>query len=163
MLFILCSFLFIFLFFLFCISVLWACAEITHNAQPRKLTDSCVGQGVIRWRQYRDGASQLLWSHASAFPHVCYRHNSTALTRCLRHAGTRLTSTSTQARVALLLSGVTKGYIPHFTAYMPYWNAKYCLILCFSLTFVESWALHFTCWGLGQVLKTKSLLFTKSS
>lgn len=44
--------------FIFCLLLqfssfcLWACLEITHNAQPHKLTDSCMGHGVIRWRQY---------------------------------------------------------------------------------------------------------------
>ena len=42
--------------------------------------------------------------------------------------GLCVTSAPAQARISLLLSGVTKGYIPHFTAYMPYWNAKCCLI-----------------------------------
>lgn len=63
--------------FLSLFSLLWACLEITHNAQPHKLTGSRMGHGVIRWRQYhsvfsqyQDRASRLLWSHASAFPRV---------------------------------------------------------------------------------------------
>lgn len=53
------------LFFSFCsMGMSWKC---THNAQPNKLTDSCMGHSVIRWRQYhsvsslyQDQPSQLL-------------------------------------------------------------------------------------------------------
>lgn len=119
--------------FILLLSVLWACLEFTHNAQPHKLTDSRMGHGVIRWRQhhsvssqYQDQPSQPLWSHASALLRVCYQHNTTVdkmpakcwfLTppppQCLC-----VTSASAQAPISLLLSGVTKGYIPHFTAYI---------------------------------------------
>lgn len=134
-----------FFFFFFCpfISVQWACLEITHYAQPNKLTDSGMGHSVIRWRQYH-----LVWRWATTASLIsCFLPsiNTTPLLRkCLRHAGTWLplppssslpsphglcvTSAPAQARISLLLSGVTKGYIPRFTAYMPYWNAKCCLI-----------------------------------
>lgn len=137
-----CSLLF-FLLLLSFYSVQWACLEITHNAQPNKLTDSGMGHSVIRWRQYH-----LVWRWATTASLIsCFLPsiNTTPLLRkCLRHAGTWLplppssslpsphglcvTSAPAQARISLLLSGVTKGYIPRFTAYMPYWNAKCCLI-----------------------------------
>lgn len=79
--------------------------------------------------------------------------------------GLCVTSAPAQARISLLLSGVTKGYIPRFTAYMPYWNAKCCLIFVLfwrSIKKKNNLALHFfffTCRGSrgGQVLKKPSV------
>lgn len=80
-----------FFFFFFCpfISVQWACLEITHYAQPNKLTDSGMGHSVIRWRQYH-----LVWRWATTASLIsCFLPsiNTTPLLRkCLRHAGTWL-------------------------------------------------------------------------
>lgn len=151
----------------FLLSVLWAC-----YAQPHKLTDSSMGHGVIRWRQYHSVSSQYQDQPSQLFDlmllpsHVCVL-DTTLRRRCLRHAGTWLPSlsvlgvtyASAQAHISLQLSGVTKGYIPRSTAYMPYWNAKCCLILVFWCSLrIE----HFvwTCRGPRQVLRKKSHLFT---
>lgn len=152
--------------------LLWACIEITHNAQPRKLTGSCTVHGVIRWRQrhspssqYQDHPSQRLWAHASVFPCVLYQHDSTLrkmpttcwyltpLPPCLC-----VTSSSAQARITPLLSGVLLRDTVYnaFTAYMPYGNAKCCLIfVLFSMFIVHYFnlALPLTCRDSGQVLK----------
>lgn len=83
-----CSLLF-FLLLLSFYSVQWACLEITHNAQPNKLTDSGMGHSVIRWRQYH-----LVWRWATTASLIsCFLPsiNTTPLLRkCLRHAGTWL-------------------------------------------------------------------------
>lgn len=47
------------------LSVQWACLEITHDAQPNKLTDTCVGHGDNQVKtvitQYQDhGFSDLM-------------------------------------------------------------------------------------------------------
>lgn len=83
-----CSLLF-FLLLLSFYSVQWACLEITHYAQPNKLTDSGMGHSVIRWRQYH-----LVWRWATTASLIsCFLPsiNTTPLLRkCLRHAGTWL-------------------------------------------------------------------------
>lgn len=148
-----CSFHFFFPPFLL-FQIKWARLEITHDAQPNKLADSCLGHSVIRWRQYHSASSQyqdqplqLLWSHASAFPtcalstRLLWWENACNMLvldspttphtpQCLC-----VTSAPAHARIPPLLSGVTKGYVPHFTAYMPYWNAKCCLIFLFLFFF----------------------------
>lgn len=64
--------------------------EITHNAWPNKLADYHVGQGVIRRRQYQSASiqyqDQLLWPHASAFPHIV--NTALLLRKCSQHAAT---------------------------------------------------------------------------
>ena len=130
MLFILCLLLFpiSFSFFLFYGHVLKLPTMLSHISY----TDSCMGHGVIRWRQYQDQPSKALLISCSCLP-TCVINMTPLLWKCLRHAGSWLpsltvTSASAQARKSLLLSGVAKGYTVHFTAYMPYWNAKCCLI-----------------------------------
>ena len=70
-------------------SVQWACLELTHNAQPNKLTDSRMGHSVIRWRQYHLVSR---WATtASLISCFLPSINTTPLLRkCLRHAGTWL-------------------------------------------------------------------------
>lgn len=162
----------LFFFSSFLLSVLWACLEITQNAQPHKLTDSSMGHGVIRWRQYHSVSSQYQDQPSQLFDlmllpsHMCVL-DTTLRRRCLQRAGTWLPSlsvlgvtyASAQAHISLQLSGVTKGYIPRSTAYMPYWNAKCCLIFVFWCSLRIK---HFvwTCRGPRQVLRKKSHLFT---
>lgn len=154
-----------FFLFLFLLSVLWACLEITQNAQPHKLKvfpfffflygSWCyqVKTVSLSIQSVSGSAIPAIWSHASAFPHVRSRHHVkkmpatcwylTSLPQCLG-----VTSASAQARISLQLSGVTKGYIPRSTAYMPYWNAKCCLIFVFVLMFIKNLALRFNLSGL---------------
>lgn len=48
-----------------------------------------------------------------------------------------------------------KGHVPHFTAYMPYLNAKCCLICVLILTFIKNPALRFN--GRGLVYQRKAI------
>lgn len=92
-LFIFCLFLLLFFFFPLplLLSFQWACLEITHNAQPHKLTDSC--SGVIRCEdritQYPISIkiSRHSFSDLMLLPsHVCVINNdSTTSRRCLRY------------------------------------------------------------------------------
>ena len=83
-----CSLLFFFV-CLFLFSFHCACLELTHNAQPNKLTDSRMGHSVIRWRQYHLVSR---WATtASLISCFLPSINTTPLLRkCLRHAGTWL-------------------------------------------------------------------------
>lgn len=87
-----CSFFFFFFFSPpLLLSFQWACLEITHNAQPHKLTDSC--SGVIRCEdritQYPISIkiSRHSFSDLMLLPsHVCVINNdSTTSRRCLRY------------------------------------------------------------------------------
>lgn len=117
------------------LSFQWACLEITHNAQPHKLTDSC--SGVIRCEdritQYPISIkiSRHSFSDLMLLPsHVCVINNdSTTSRRCLRYIpvldftpppplpppSVSPASHPLWLKHAYLLplSGVTKGYIPH--------------------------------------------------
>lgn len=159
-LFIFCLFLLLFFFFPLplLLSFQWACLEITHNAQPHKLTDSC--SGVIRCEdritQYPISIkiSRHSFSDLMLLPsHVCVINNdSTTSRRCLRyipvldftppHLSPSLgvscvTPTLAQACVFATAFRCYKGIYTAFTAYMPYWNAKCCLIFVFVLTFIK--------------------------
>lgn len=152
-----CSFFFFFSLPLL-LSFQWACLEITHNAQPHKLTDSC--SGVIRCEdritQYPISIkiSRHSFSDLMLLPsHVCVINNdSTTSRRCLRyipvldftppHLSPSLgvscvTPTLAQACVFATAFRCYKGIYTAFTAYMPYWNAKCCLIFVFVLTFIK--------------------------
>lgn len=143
---------------IFCLfSLLFFCSlEITHSAWPNKLADYHVGHGVIRRRQYQSASiqyqDQLLWPHASAFPHIV--NTALLLRKCSQHAATcpphpppwvSHPPLLKRMHKLLLRSGVTKGYVLHFTTYVSYWNTKCCLILIHSLRNVLYW----THWGLG--------------
>lgn len=124
--------------------------KFTHNAQPNKLTDSCMGHGVIRWRQYQLSIQSASRSAITASLISCLCLPTCVLSprllcwqKCLRHAGTWLpppsclcvTFASAQARISLLLSGVTKGiYTAFYSIYcrieMP--NAALFLV-CFDV------------------------------
>lgn len=85
-----CYFLPSFPFFFFLLSVLWACLEISHNAQPHKLTDSCMGHGVIRWRQLSLSIQSVSRSAVTAsliscfcLP-TCVINTTPLLRKCLR-------------------------------------------------------------------------------
>lgn len=116
---------------LFLLCVQWACLEITHNAQPHKLTDCCMGsrcyqvktvslsiRTVSRWAITASLISCFLPSH------VCVIDTTSTTLRKMPATRWYLTRTpslsvcvcvtSAQARIALLLSGVIKGYLLHF-------------------------------------------------
>lgn len=73
--------------------------KFTHNAQPNKLTDSCMGRGVIRWRQYQLSIQSVSRSAITASLISCLCLPTCVLSprlhrweKCLRHAGTWLPS-----------------------------------------------------------------------